>query len=141
MFLKDFYQGRCIAANDIGTVNYISDIRCLDLAGLASLEVVIKIRNNRYNTREIYNMAKNRNVIVSIVYDDCYETYGGLPSEWIQVSEWEIHNNVVCADDTVSFYVVDPEKESELVENLKLFSSHLPKDVIQIGKYTNTKER
>ncbi len=39
LFLKDFYAGNVVAANDMGAINYIADIRCLDLYGLASMEV------------------------------------------------------------------------------------------------------
>jgi hypothetical protein len=55
-----------------------------------------------------------------------------------QGREWKIPSNVICRGDTVAFYAVDPTEESRLVENLRKFSSQLPRDVKQHGKYVNT---
>ena len=136
LFLKQFYQGESVAANDIGAINFLADIKCLDLWGLGSLEVAKAKRNGNYDTQLIYNLAKQKKVRVAIVYDHWFEGYGGIPSQWIKVGEWKISNNVVCGGDTVSFYAVNPKEESKLIENLRTFSSQLPKDIIQRGRYT-----
>jgi len=140
LFLKQFYQGESIAANDIGAINFLADIKCLDLWGLGSLEVARAKRDGNYDTQQIYNLARQKKVKVAIVYDHWFEGYGGIPSQWSKVGEWKITNNVVCGGDTVSFYAVDPEEESKLIENLRIFSSQLPKDIIQRGRYIGTKE-
>jgi len=38
-FLKKYYSGKVVALNDIGAANYFADIKCVDLWGLANLEV------------------------------------------------------------------------------------------------------
>ena len=141
LFLKQFYQGESVAANDIGAINYLADIKCLDLWGLGSLEVAEAKRNGCYDTQKIYNLAKQKKVRVAIVYDHWFAGYGGIPSQWIKVGEWKISNNLVCAGDTVFFYAVNPEEESKLIENLRIFSPQLPKDIKQSGKYIDTNER
>jgi len=141
LFLKEFYQGETVAANDIGTINFIADIKCLDLKGLGSLEVAKAKRESSYNTEYIYKLAKNEDVKIAIVYDHWFESYGGLPPQWIKVGEWKISNNVVCGGDTVSFYAVDPEEEDRLIESLRIFSSKLPKNVKQMGKYIEIKQK
>lgn len=141
-FLKQFYHEESIAANDIGAINYLADIKCLDLWGLGSLEVARSKMDGNYDTQEIYYLAKRKKIKIAIVYDHWFEECGGIPSQWIKVGEWKITNNVVCGGDTVSFYAVDPEGERKLIENLRIFSSHLPKDVKERGRYSDidTKE-
>jgi hypothetical protein len=139
-FLKQFYQEESVAANDIGAINYLADIKCLDLWGLGSLEVARTKRDGGYDTQKVYNLAKQNNIKIAIVYDHWFEGNCEIPSEWIKVGEWEISNNV-CGGDTVSLYAVDPEGESKLIENLRIFSPQLPKDIKQSGKYIDTKKR
>ncbi|MCX7726038.1 MAG: hypothetical protein N2053_04230 [Chitinispirillaceae bacterium] len=133
-FLKEFYKGKGVAANDIGAINYFADIKCLDLWGLASLDVVnLKIKN-QYSKEKIYEIALNKDVKIAIVYDIWFEMYGGLPQQWELVGQWKIKDNRVCGGDIVSFYAVDPKEKENLINNLSLFSKHLPKDVIVIPK-------
>jgi len=135
LFLREFYQGEAVAANDIGAINFLADIKCLDLWGLGNLEVTRAKRGGFYNTDYIYNLAKKENVKIAIVYDHWFTEYGGIPPQWIKVGEWKIQNNVVCGGDTVSFYAVDPEEEYRLIENLKTFSTKIPRNIEQSGKY------
>lgn len=140
LFLRQFYQGDSIAANDIGAINFLSDIRCLDLWGLGSLEVAKAKIEGKYNAQLIYNLSQQKKVKIAIVYEHWFKEYGGLPAQWIKVGEWRIPNNVICGGDTVAFYAVDPTEESRLIENLRNFSSRLPRDVKQHGKYVNTND-
>jgi len=137
LFLREFYQGQSVAANDIGAINYLADIHCLDLWGLASMEVAVAKRNQQYDTRRIYELAKAKNVKIAIVYDQWYTTSGGLPSEWGNVGQWTITNNEIADGDTVSFYAVDPAERDNLIANLRQFSLRLPSTVIQRGAYMN----
>lgn len=136
LFLKRFYQGKSIAANDVGAINYLADIECLDLWGLATFQVAKLKREGEYNTQWIYDLAKQKDARVAMVYDYWYTRYGGLPSQWTKVGEWKILDNVVCAGDTVAIYAVDLSETENLLENLRVFSSHLPEDVVQTGQYT-----
>ncbi|MFW9989306.1 MAG: hypothetical protein ACFFC3_11675 [Candidatus Odinarchaeota archaeon] len=61
---------------------------------------------------------------------------GWPPAEWVKVGEWTIIENVICAADTVSFYVVHPLEVDNLISNLKEFSNRLPDDIIESGMYT-----
>lgn len=136
LFLRKFYQGQGVAANDIGAINYLADIKNLDLWGLGNLEVAKARRGKYYNIERMHKLATTNDTKVAIVYDYWYKPYGGIPLEWINVGKWTILNNVVCGGDTVSFYAVDPSETNTLIENLRAFSSYLPKDVVQTGKYT-----
>ncbi len=129
LFLKKFYQGKHIAANDIGAINYLADINCLDLWGLGTLEVAQMRINKIYDQRQIYKLANSSHVQIAIVYDRWFTPYGGLPPQWIKVAQWKIAHNVVCGSDTVSFYAVNPAERNHLLSNLKRFATELPHTV------------
>lgn len=138
LFLRQFYQGAAVAANDIGAINYLADINSLDLWGLNSLEVAKMKRDGDYDREQIYNLTKSKRTRIAIVYDEWFlrDGIGGIPSQWIRVGQWKIRNNVVAGGNTVSFYAVDDAEEGRLSANLKLFASKLPMNVEQAGKYT-----
>ena len=94
--------------------------------------------SGNYNSHQIDALAKSEKIRIAITYDRLFENdvVGGIPAKWIRVGEWKISNNIVCGDDTISFYAVDPSETDLLIENLKTFSSFLPKDIVQTGEYT-----
>jgi hypothetical protein len=128
-FLRQFYQGQVVAANDIGAINYLADFRLVDLAGLGTRESAAFKLKQMYGSRQVAAVAGQYGAQVALVYDSWFQ----IPAEWIKVGEWQILNNVVCGDDTVSFYAVDPVAAPGLIENLRAFSPRLPADVIQRG--------
>ena len=136
LFLRKFYQGSAVAANDIGAIDYLADIKCVDLYGLASTKVASLKNSNKYTTDQIYKICKENNVKIAILYEKWYKDYGGLPPQWIKVGEWTIQRNIVCGGVTVSFYAVDTAETDNLINNLRKFAKFLPSDVIQSGKYT-----
>ena len=135
LFITKYYGGSVIAANDIGAINYIADVKTLDLFGLASLDVAQAKRNGNYDADTIQELVLDNGVEIIVIYDAWFKD--NRPSEWIEVGKWKITNNVVCADDTVTFYVPNELFKSKAVENLKEFSIFLPNDVEQSGLYTD----
>ncbi|MFX0136011.1 MAG: hypothetical protein ACFFDN_20375 [Candidatus Hodarchaeota archaeon] len=129
LFLKKYYAGESVAANDIGAINYLTEIKNLDLWGLGSINVAKARINNDYNTDKIFELGKSKKVKIAIVYDHWFFQYGGIPAKWKNVGTWSISNNVVCGGSMVSFYAVDSLEVPKLTENLKEFSNQLPKDV------------
>jgi len=137
-FLKEFYTGKNAAANDVGAINYLADIKCLDLWGVGSREIAQGKRRGRYDTRQIYEMAQAEQTDIAIVYEHWFlkDSIGGLPPEWMKAGQWKISNNVVCGGDSVTFYAVQATEKERLIDNLKKFAAELPKDVKQSGAYT-----
>jgi hypothetical protein len=133
LFLRAYYNGSAIAANDIGAINYFADIECLDLWGLATTEVARAKREGKYDTRLIHALGQQSRAKIAIVYDSLLDQYGGAPLEWMPVGRWRIQDNIVCLDDTVSFYAVDQAETEHLIQSLRAFAPHLPKDVAQPG--------
>ncbi len=138
LFLNKYYRGQTIAANDIGVINYLADIECVDLAGLASIEVAELMKTKTLSRDKIYNLCNEKHVAIAIVYDHWFIAYGGLPPQWKKIGEWTIRQNVIVAGSTVSFYAVSPEESEKLTADLKEFSSLLPKDIIQSGSYLDS---
>ncbi len=135
LFLQQYYQGATVAANDIGAINFLADIKNLDLAGLGSIEVTRAILAHNLNRGTINEIAQLKGVKIAIVYDGWFQDNGGMPSQWVQAGCWRIFNNVTCGGDVVSFYAVDPAEAPQLKANLKAFSTRLPADVYQSGSY------
>ena len=133
LFLKEFYAGEVVAANDVGAINYLADIECLDLFGLATMEVAEAKIHRRYDTREIATLAAARGADIAVVYKDWYASSGGLPPEWPFIGSWRITGNVVCAYPEVQFYAISPDQQFELLHNLVDFSERLPETVEQGG--------
>jgi hypothetical protein len=134
-FVQQFYQGQAIALNDIGAVNYLSDIRTVDLYGLGTLPVVGLKRARQYDTEAIAALTQRQGVKIALLYEHIYDEYGGLPSAWSKVGEWTISNNVICGDTRVAIYAVEPTERPRLIEALRQFQTQLPKTVAQAGAY------
>ena len=133
-FLSEYYPNGSIAANDIGAINYFTNIQCLDLVGLSSNDVAQAHKNNTFNAQELNYLANQHNVQIAIIYEEWWA--GDIPSNWIKVGEWTTPHNVILGNSTVSFYATSPQYENQLIENLKLFSPQLPKNIKQNGLYT-----
>jgi len=135
LFLKRSYETLPVALNDIGAVNYLADIRCLDVYGIGSKEVGRQRMEATYNQASLHDISRLHEVKIAIVYDDWLEQLAGIPPQWIKVGEWEIEDNVVCGGETVSFYAVDTSEKKNLMANLSQFSHSLPKGVTQRGEF------
>jgi hypothetical protein len=101
LFLRRFYQGRAVAANDVGAINFLAEIQNLDLWGLASLDVAHARLEERYDTKLMEELAKSHGVDIAIVYDEWFKPHGGVPRSWLKMGEWEITDNVVAGTPTL----------------------------------------
>ncbi len=131
LFVRRHYQNSTVALNDIGAVNFLSDIHCLDLWGLANAEIATARHKRTYQVGDIDRVSQQTGARVAIIYDNWFPS--GLPREWVRVGRWTIPNNVILGGDTVSFYAVDSAEITYLSESLADFSAQLRADVIQRG--------
>ena len=136
IFLKRYYSGASVAANDIGAINYKADLKCLDLVGLANRKVFYSKQAHNYETSIIEAEALRMGTQIAVVYDDWfvkdprYILCGPpLPTSWIRVGRMRIKDKLFLGGETVSFYAVKPEAKDRLVKVLHEFLSALPKDV------------
>jgi hypothetical protein len=124
-FLHEFFAGREVALNDIGAASLLGNVRLLDLYGLGTREVLDAVRMHTYGTQTIRELAAQRGTEIAILHPRLFADI--VPKEWTLVGQWKIANNVICADATVSFYAVNPERTGELAKALRAFQ--LPLDV------------
>ena len=134
-FVRRFYDDDGVAANDIGAIDYFADLRLLDTWGLASHEVYEAKRAGTFDPATLQRLTRKYDVHLVVVYDSWASNYGGNPSEWVPVGRWKIPNNVICGDDTVSFYAPDASLVPRLTDALREFAPQLPSDVVQSGDY------
>jgi hypothetical protein len=129
-FIKQYYQGEGVAANDIGAITYFADIKLLDLWGLGNAEVTRAKLNREYTTQKMSELAKNHRTRIALIYSVWFDREGGVPSEWTKVGEWTTPNCIVCGYPIVSFYALDSSEVAPLRSNLDAFAKELPPGVI-----------
>lgn len=136
LFVEQYYPTATVAANDIGAVNFLSDIHCYDLVGLANQEIFFARRSGHYTTQFLEHDAAAQHVQIAIAYDRWFGdppgvAVGGppLPSSWIRVAHWEIPDPSIIGDRVVSFYAVEPAEAPRLRSALMEFSRELPENV------------
>ncbi len=133
LFLREYYQRRTVAANDVGAINYLADVKCLDLTGLGTMAVARAKKHREYGTAFMAALAEAEGARIAVVYPRWYKAYGGLPREWSRVGAWKIPDNYVCAYDEVSFFALTAEEQFRLFHNLRRFSERLPAGVEERG--------
>ncbi len=138
LFLRDHYRGETVTAHDVGAINYLADIRCIGVDGLASLAALDMGQEGTLNSQAVSGFSRGKGI--AVMYDGWLMEHGGIPREWISVGRWAIRNNVIAAEDTVSFYAVDHGKTGDLIDKLRLFGPRLPPGVKQAGKYTEVEK-
>ena len=88
-FLADNYAGEAVAVSDLGYVAWLHDGHELDLWGLASVEVVRAVRNQRFDPGFMADLVARRGVRAIVIYPESFERdRGGVPDEWVAVERW-----------------------------------------------------
>jgi hypothetical protein len=136
-FLKEFYPGRPVVINDVGAINYEADIRCLDLYGLASLEVAKEGLRNVPLKDWFHDLATSGGVKIAVVYRWAFvlDSPDVTSPPWIRVGNWTIAHNVGSGDAIVSFFAADTGSADTLAAHLREFAPKLPGTVAQDGAY------
>jgi hypothetical protein len=126
-FLKKYYFNSTVSANDIGAVAYYTNSKVIDLWGLGTIEVSRSRRKRYWNAEFLDSLCKQKNVRLAIIYDSWFQN--AFEDRWQKIAEWKIPDNVVCGDDTVSFYAVDSTIAPQLKRNLEQYQAKLPAEV------------
>lgn len=130
-FLHRYYPGASIAANDIGAINFFTDIHCLDMVGLANIEVAHLELQHRCDRAAFDALTRAHHVQVAIIYDHWFTNR--IPLSWTPVARWRMPDNVVCGGPVVTFYAVTPGEAAPLATHLKEFTPQLPPEVEVLG--------
>ncbi len=124
-FLQNFYPDARVAANDIGAITYYTDIRLIDLWGLAHREIMELKRAGKFDLPAVERIT--RDAEIAILYPAWFE--GLIPPGWIEVARWRLKRNVAASSDTVSFYALRPEDVPRLWAALAAMAPELPEGV------------
>jgi hypothetical protein len=134
-FVRRYYDGHRVAANDIGAISFLADVDLFDLFGLATKDVIDARLSSTYGSARIEALTRARRVEIGIAYEDWFRTIGGLPPSWRRIGTWTIPTQVVVGARTVTFYAVDPDAAADLARHLRDYSAELPSSVVESGAY------
>jgi hypothetical protein len=115
-FLHQYYRDDVVGANDIGAVSYFTRAKNIDLWGLGNIDVAKSKKKNYWTPDFLDSLSRNQHMKVAIVYDSWFNH--DLLRRWNKVATWQIQNNVICGDNIVSFYAVNPTDSGDLKRNL-----------------------
>jgi hypothetical protein len=137
-FLAEAYSGRAVAVNDIGLVALRHRGPMLDLAGLASTEVLREKKGPGLSAAFLERVVREHHVDVVAIYDSWFT--GIIPSSWTRVAAWRLAegSRVTVGDLEVAFYALSPASASRLAAAIHAFEPRLPRDVITVGQQPST---
>jgi hypothetical protein len=143
LFLDEYYPRAVVAANDIGAIDYLADIRLVDLFGLASREVLQAKLAGAWQgdlAGALDSLTAAKHTRIAVLYDNWfgYDPATGraaVPEEWVRVADWTIPGNVVCGGSTVTWYALQPEEAGPLRAALESFAGRLP-SAVAVRYYT-----
>jgi hypothetical protein len=127
LFLGKYYHDCPVAFNDIGAASYFTTGRKLDLWGLGNFEVTQSIKEDFYTGDFLNWLSRKDSIKIAVVFEKYFPPK--VFHDWRKVGSWKISNNVICADDSVSFFALQVSEEALLRKNLKAYESRLPKGV------------
>jgi hypothetical protein len=137
LFLREFYPQERVAANDIGAIDFLADIRLVDIFGLASRPVMQAKLSGMWEsdlTGTLDRLTSAEGARIAVLYDTWFDYNpatgrAAVPLQWVRVASWTIPENVVCGGATVTWYAVIPEEAPALRSALETFSARLPAGV------------
>jgi len=125
-FVTEYYND-VVAVHDIGYVSYLNNNYVVDLAGLASIEVV-NYRKTPENKNWVSELMKKHEAKLTMVYDDWFAEL--MPDQWHKVGV--LHTSkykVTTARLQVSFYVADCDVYQDVYPLITSFADTLPQGV------------
>jgi len=128
LFLGKYYYNTPIAFNDIGAASYFTRAHNVDLWGLGNLEVTRSIKEGYYSGDFLQQLTKKDSVRIAVVFERAFPP--DLYQHWKKIGSWQLTYNVICADDSISFFAVRPQEAPVLRANLQAYEHLLPKGVI-----------
>jgi len=134
LFFKEYYGDRVVVVNDIGAIGFYSDVRILDLFGLADCKR-LRSPGGVLTADIVRDWAREEGAQIAYLQIQCSLIYPLVPAEWTKVGQWSIPRNVVFGDTRFGWYCVSPDHLPALTANLREYSKDLPKDITQSGIY------
>jgi hypothetical protein len=126
-FLHTYYNGDVTAANDIGAVSFFTDGPNIDLWGLGNFKVARARKKGYWTPGFLDSLCRKEGAETAVIYDKWFSD--SLLQRWTKVASWQIRNNVICGEDSVSFFAIDKGNVGTLKKNLQDYEGRLPAGV------------
>ena len=140
-FLSKYYSSSSIAMHDIGAVSFYSNVKIVDLWGLANLETAKAKLSGGFNATAISKILNNNKTEIAVIFENWFDGNLEFQKHWLKCGSWKIQENYVCGNDEISFFAKDSLNFIKLSTYLKEFSKTLPNSIIQKGYYKQSMER
>ena len=126
-FLRTYYDGDVNAVNDIGAVSFFTRGANIDLWGLGNIQVARSRKSGHWNPGFLDSLCRAQGAGTAVFYEKWFND--SMRNRWTKVATWRIGNNVICGDDSVSFFSIRPADAPVLKGNLQAFEKRLPAGV------------
>lgn len=120
-FVQEYFPDR-VAVNDLGYVSFGNDNYVLDLWGLGSEEARRLSSNNRWTPDLLDQITQRHDIAYAMIYEDWFEE---TPADWCRIAEL-ITTQVTSDRNTVAFYLIQLDRQEEMLEALTAFAADLP---------------
>ncbi len=133
-FVKEYYPGAALVANDVGAISFYSNHDVIDIWGLGSIAVTNQRLAGRFTPASLNVLAHTAHAPLALVYRDWLFYFTGGDPGWIPVATWTLalRHPAPLGGDEVTFYAINPEDVAFLKQSLERYDSPLPKE----EKYT-----
>ncbi len=126
-FVHKYYNGDAVAANDIGAISFLSAGQTIDLWGLGNITVARSRKKGYWTPGFLDSLCRSKGVSMAVFYEKWFGD--SLSQRWNKVATWQIRDNVICGDDSVSFFSLDRRDMPVLKQNLVEYEKSLPAGV------------
>ncbi|MCX7735085.1 MAG: glycosyltransferase family 39 protein [Candidatus Kapabacteria bacterium] len=128
-FLDKYYKNQPIGMNDIGLVSLSTNVKVIDVYGLADNNITKAKFDGVYSPEYFYDYLKKKNCNILVIFDAWFKKEIKYNTELIRVATWKIENNEVCGMDEVTFYTLDLQKAENLKTYLEKYKEIMPKTI------------
>jgi hypothetical protein len=126
-FLHTYSNRDVNAVNDIGAVSFLTEGANIDLWGLGNIDVARSRKRGQWTPVFLDSLCRAEHAGTAVLYEKWFSD--SLLHHWTKVATWHIGNNVICGDDTVSFFSIRAADGPVLKKNLQEFEPRLPAGV------------
>jgi len=125
-FQTHYPAGTSVAVNDLGAITYLADVRCLDVSGLGSVDVLRYRRSRSFGPTEFSGLLEDHSTEVVVVYRSCLA--GRMPDHLRPVCDWWLPNPY--HEGRVTFFATTTEYANNLRKALISYQPSLPESVV-----------
>ncbi|HOJ74798.1 MAG TPA: hypothetical protein PL151_05190 [Phycisphaerae bacterium] len=119
-FVRTYYGESAVASNEVGTLNYETRARVVDLSGQANQAVALARLHGTYTADAVSEMVDAAGAPVALLLGDAGEV--PVPQNWKLLGGWHRAGADRRSASAVQLYSVSPDLETDARMILRLFS-------------------